>query len=130
MPTRDRYRTMWRIWAATVAVAIGLVFGLGTANAPPASAWVIGHAGIYNMGTVQIGVVYRWPGYDAILPVGRSTYGYLGWSEAKGFYTGVGWCTNYYFSNGYDYIYRWSVRGPVESSIPHLQDGAVYSYKC
>jgi hypothetical protein len=122
-------RLTWRIWAATVVSSILIVVGLGTVTAAPAEAWVIGHPGLYNMGTVGTGVS-RWPGYDAILPVGRSTYGYLGWSEAKGFYTGAGWCTNYYFSNGYDYIYRWTVRGPVESSIPWLQDGGIYSYLC
>ena len=104
-------------------------------------AWAIGRAGIYNMGpTAAIGVVHNWSNpnrYDAILPVGRSTSGMYGWLYAVGFYTGPGWCTNYYTSaaggndsTGLVYVYRWTVRGPTFASKVWADDGAVYSYPC
>jgi hypothetical protein len=131
MTTHDKRILNWKTWLAAVAASICIVVGYGSATAQPAEAWVIGHPGLYNMGQVGIGVVHYWPGYDAVLPVGRSTYGLYGWDEAKGFWTGAGYCTNYYYSGpGYEYYYRWTVRGPAEASIPWHQDGAVYSYLC
>jgi hypothetical protein len=140
MTTRDKRILNWKTWLAAVVASICIVVGWGTATAPSAEAWAIGRAGIYNMGNVGIGVVYNWSypnRYDAVLPVGRSTSGMYGWAYAVGFYTGPGWCTNYYVSGeggndstGLLYYYRWSVRGPTFASKPWADDGAVYSYRC
>lgn len=122
----NRRRLHWRIQAAIIAF---LMIPTVMAN----SGWVIGRAGIYNMGGANIGVVKYWTSpntYQQVLPVGRSTSGMYGWLYAVGFYTGPGWCTNYYTSNGSDYVYRWTVRGPTFASKVWADDGAVYSYPC
>lgn len=131
-PTRNRHHYGWKIAVAVVLC----MFGMGL-TAQPANAWAVGRAGIYNMGTVGIGVVHDWPDYDAILPPGYSTSGLYGWFIAKGFYVGAGWCTNYYVSaaggndsTGLVYVYKWTVRGPTYASKVWADDGAVYSYRC
>jgi hypothetical protein len=132
MTTHEKRILNWKTWLAAVVASTCIMVGYGTVTAQPAHAWVIGRWGIYNMGQTGIGVVHtnRSGPYDAVLPVGRSTSGLYGWAYATGFYTGYGWCTNYYTAGWDSYLYRWTVRGPTYVWKTWAEDGAVYSYRC
>ncbi|WP_433727012.1 hypothetical protein ACQP2Y_11235 [Actinoplanes sp. CA-051413] len=89
-----------RLVGAAVAAALAIPLLLG--GAAPAQAAPTSVYGIYNSGSVGLGVLQNWrtsgSNYDRILPSGNWTDYNLGWGHAGGVYIGSGYCAARYTS--------------------------------
>ena len=113
-PTHSRPARGWNLGTRII---LALILGMGAMFVTSERAHAgFGGSHIYNNSPVGIGIVTNLgDGYSYIL----APYRWSPWN-AKGGYTGWGWCTNVYYDFGNGWEYRFQVRGAKFWSIAYL----------